>query len=99
LIVFSPTARGHIASLRRHYEDRERPDAIRNLIRAMEDVAARISRAPGKGLMAPRPYPSLLRPGLRWLKAGPYWVAYMSRDSGAVVEGVFHESADIPNRL
>jgi plasmid stabilization system protein ParE len=68
---------------------------------AIAQAADRITRAPGKGLLAPRPYPSLarVRPGWPWLKPGSYWFAYVLRNEGAIVAGVFHESADIPNRL
>jgi plasmid stabilization system protein ParE len=99
LIDYSPTARQHIIALRIHYEDRERPEAIRNLAAAIEEAAARMARTPGAGFRAPRPYPALSRPGWRWIKAGPYWFAYVPHDQGATVAGVFHESADIPNRL
>jgi hypothetical protein len=49
-------------------------------------------------LAAPRPYPALARLDFRWVKEGPYWVAYMTEPSLAIV-GVYHEAADIPNRV
>jgi plasmid stabilization system protein ParE len=99
LIAFSPTARRQITELRLHYEGLERPAAIRYLIAAIRDAAIRIERTPDRGSPAPRPYPTLIRPGLRWLKAGRYWFAYVATEDGAIVSGVFHESADIPNRI
>jgi plasmid stabilization system protein ParE len=99
LVDYSPTAQEQVLALQRHFKARGRPEAIRNLALAIEDAAERISRAPEAGLRAPRPYPGLVRPGWRWLKTGAYWFAYVSHDQGATVAGVFHESADIPNRL
>ncbi len=99
MIDYSRTARGHITALREHYEKLERPEAIRNLIRAIEEAAARIERSPEAGLPAPRPYPELKVLGWRWVKAGRYWFAYVTVTDGAVIAGVFYETADIPSRL
>ncbi len=99
MIDYSRTARGQIAALLEHYEKLERPEAIRNLAKAMEDAAARIERSPDAGLPAPRPYPELKSLGWRWVKMGRYWFAYVTVRGGAVVSGVFYETADIPSRL
>jgi len=99
LAELSPTARLQVSALRLHYETLERPAAIRNLMAAIADAASRIDKAPDRGLASPRPYPGLRRPGWRWLKAGPYWFANIEGESGAVITGIFHESADIPNRI
>ncbi len=48
---------------------------------------------------APRPYPALTRVGWLWLKQGPYWFAYVDHPNGATIQAVFHESANIPQRL
>jgi hypothetical protein len=46
---------------------------------------------------APRPYPQLARQGWCWAKQGSYWFAF-DLDRTAI-QGIFHESADIPNRM
>ena len=99
MIALSPEAESQLDDLLVHYEQRERPEAIRNLIGSLEQAAARIERAPDAGLHAPRPYPSLASLGLRWIKEGAYWFAYADTAGGLVIAGVFYESADIPNRL
>jgi hypothetical protein len=89
LIVCSPTAGRQIAHLRLHYEWLGRPKAIRNLTAAIEDAAARVTHAPDKGRYIPGRCSLLRRPGWRWLKAGPYWFAYVLTDDRAIVSGVF----------
>jgi hypothetical protein len=69
-----------------------------NLLAALERASRRIVEAPNAGLPAPRPYPSLARPGFRWVKEGPYWISYMAVVAPIIV-GVYHEAADIPNRV
>ncbi len=98
MIALSRTALRHITQLRNHYEALERPEAIRNLAKCIEDAATQLSSNTG-GLPAPRPYPQLKFHGLRWIKTGPYWVAFHVSTAGTIIAGVFHESADIPNRL
>ena len=99
MIILSPTARQQITDLRLHYEGLERPEAIRNLTAAIEDTAARIARAPDKGLPAPRLDPGLVSYGWRWAKAGRYWFAYVPEGGDATIAGVFHETANIPGRV
>jgi len=99
LIEYSPSARRHVLELRRHYVARERPEAILNLVRAIEDANRRISRSPSSGIPAPRPYPGLARRGLLWVKSGAYWFGYVASRDAAVVAAVFHETANIPDRL
>lgn len=50
-------------------------------------------------LNAPRRYPGLAGAGLRWTKDGPYWIAFKETNAGPILTGIFHEAADIPNRL
>ena len=72
--------------------------AAENLLAALERASERIVRSPNSGLPAPRPYPALARMDFRWIKEGPYWVAYMTGND-PVIAGVYHEAADIPNRI
>jgi plasmid stabilization system protein ParE len=97
--TFGPRAERQVDGLLTHFEEIGRPEATRNLIRALRDAVARIERAPGAGLAAPRPYPALADLGLCWIKAGAYWIAYMQAGDERVIAGVFHETADIPNRI
>ncbi len=99
LVKLSPDARQQFSSLRRHYLNLERPGAVRNLSLCAAQAAARIERAPHLGLPAPRPYPWATRQGWRWIKCGPYWFAYVTREDQHLVTAIFHESADIPNRM
>jgi hypothetical protein len=52
---------------------------------------------PAAGLPAPQPYPQLARPGVAWIKAGRYWIAYTTA-AAPVIVGVFYETANIPGR-
>lgn len=83
--------------LREHYEDRERPAAIRTLIAALEEANRKIEGNRNVGLAAPRPYPHLARPHRLWIKAGRYWIAYLPARS--VIVRIFYETANIPGRL
>jgi plasmid stabilization system protein ParE len=95
----SRRARAQISSLADHYNDLERPEAIRNLRGAIARASERIEVRRGRFFSAPRPYPTLARPGWHWLKEGAYWIAYSSEPTGIVIQVVFHESADIPRRI
>jgi hypothetical protein len=65
------------------------------------NTAASVRFERGRGLVyaAPRPYPELGRLGFRWTKEGPYWFAFAETADGPAVAGIFHASADIPNRF
>ncbi len=98
MIVLSPAADEHLRQLTEHYEAQDRLDAARNLLRAVEGAKLRIARLPKRGLAAPRPYPELRYLGLRWIIEHRYWVAYTASDP-PVIAGIFHDTADIPNRI
>ncbi|HWK48216.1 MAG TPA: type II toxin-antitoxin system RelE/ParE family toxin [Stellaceae bacterium] len=98
MIAFSRKATQHLEDLWRYYEEYERLEALRNLTAAMADAIAKIERNPGAGLAAPRPYPSLAKPGRAWVKAGRYWVMYRTTKP-PVITGIFYDAADIPDRL
>lgn len=93
----SPEAEAQLDALLAHYERIGRPEAIYNLIGAVEEAFERIKNEPAAGLDAPRPYPALARFGFRWIKAGSYWFAYT--DTEAVVTAIFYETANIPKRM
>jgi hypothetical protein len=58
----------------------------------------RVGRAPGAGLVAPRPYPKLKRRGVKWIIEGNYWFAYIDQAEPMII-AVFYAAADIPNRF
>ena len=98
MIAYTPEASGQVDDLVRHYEDRQRPEAIRALLAAMDEAEGRIESNPAGGMRAPRPYPQLRRTGRAWVKAGRYWFAY-SVTTPPVVIAVFYDTANIPGRL
>jgi plasmid stabilization system protein ParE len=98
LIGFTARAARQLEELRQHYEDRERPEAIRRLIAAVQEASWKIEANPAAGLAAPRPYPNLARAGRAWVKAGKYWFSYRTTQPSVIV-AVFYDTADIPARL
>jgi plasmid stabilization system protein ParE len=98
LIGLSARAARQVCTLRQHYEDRERPEAVQGLVAAMQEAIRKIGSNPAAGLAAPRPYPQVVRRGRAWVKAGRYWVAYNTTQPPVIV-AVFYETADIPRRL
>jgi plasmid stabilization system protein ParE len=96
--ALGPRAEQQVDDLLAHYEPLGRPEASRNMQRALRSAVGRIERVPEAGLWAPRPYPVLSYLGLRWIKEGRYWIAY-TPGPDPVIAGVFHESADIPQRI
>jgi plasmid stabilization system protein ParE len=98
LIEYTPRAIRQIGTLVQHYEDRNRPEAIRGLFAALDAAERRIESNPNAGLAAPRPYPQVARKGRSWVKAGRYWVTY-STTQPPVIVAVFYETADIPQRM
>jgi plasmid stabilization system protein ParE len=75
LIEYAPRATRQVAALRHHYENLDRPAAVRAFVDALDEAGRRIESNPAAGLPAPRPYPQLARPGVAWIKAGRYWIA------------------------
>jgi plasmid stabilization system protein ParE len=98
LIDLTALAQRQVAALRKNYEDKQRPEAMRALIAAILAASDSIEADPAAGLSAPRPYPELARPRRLWVKAGRYWVAYRTTKP-PVIAAVFYDAADIPGRL
>jgi len=99
VIRLSRKARAQLSCLAAYYEDKERPEAVRNLRAAIARAGERIETQRGLFFCTPRPYRTLTHPGWTWLKEGTYWIAYSAEPGGAVIQVVFHEAADIPNRI
>ena len=92
------TSARQFRQLRQHYEDLDRPEAVRRLIAAEEEASRKIEANLASGVGAPPPYPHLARPRRAWIKVGPYWISY-STTQPPVIVAAFHETADIPGRL
>ncbi len=99
MIRLSPAAERQLDALTGYYAERERDEAIDRLVDSVERASARYLGDRGPFYDAPRPYPSLLRPGWRWTREGRYWIAFSASPTGPVIRAVFHDSADIPGRL
>ena len=99
MIRLSAAAEAQLFALTDHYAERGRDGAIDLLTIRIQAACARYVAGLGLFYAAPRPYPGLAGLGFRWTKEGPYWIAFQTTDTGPVVAGVFHEAADIPNRL
>ena len=99
MISLTAAAEAAFTALADHYQSLGRDRAIDRLRVAVEVACARYEN--GRGLLydAPRPYPALADLGFRWTKEGSYWIAFERTAVGPVVPGIFHERADIPNRL
>ena len=99
MILLSRFADGQLNSLVAHFEAKDRPEAVRNLIAAVARAAERIANDRGNFFDAPRPYPGLTRPGWRWLKERSYWIAFAADGPDTEIRAIFHEAANIPARL
>ena len=97
MIELSPLAAAQVAGLEDHYARLERSEAIRNLALALVEAADTIERQPETGLLSPRPYPQLAKPGRLWLHKRRYWIAYSLTPIRIVA--VFYDAANIPKRI
>ena len=97
MIALTPEASSQIDAFERHYVERQRPQALRNLGHALAEASLVILNAPQRGLASPRPYPELANLELLWLKRGRYWIAY--DPVGPIIAGVFFDTDDIPSRV
>lgn len=98
MIELSAAAARHVQALRRHFEQLDRQEAVLNLRAALVEAAVLIERDPSAGIAAPRPYPQAAKPGVAWIKVRRYWIAYTTTGP-LVILGVFHDTANIPNRF
>jgi len=98
VVILTPEADQQVSDLETYYEGLNRLSAVCNLLLAIEEAKARITKSPATGLPAPRPYPSLKKPGRLWLKVGRYWISYSPFDPLAIT-GVFFETVDIPKKV
>ncbi len=99
MIALAPAAERQLEALTRHYAERGRDAAIDRLVDSLERAGARYLAGRGLFYDAPRPYPTMLRPGWRWTKQGRYWIAFSRDEQGVVVRALFYEGANMPDRL
>lgn len=97
-VTLGREARRDVAALTRDSERKNRPEAVYNLLVAVNQAMKQIADDPSGGLGAPRPYPAPARPGTTWTKAGRYWFAYSLADPPVII-AVFYDAADIPGRV
>lgn len=98
MIEYAPRALRQVDALLAHCQELHRESATQALLTALAEAERRIENSPSVGLRAPRPYPQLARPGVAWVKAGRYWIAYQAERMPVIV-GVNFETANIPLRL
>jgi plasmid stabilization system protein ParE len=70
LIAYSATALRHIDELIAHYNRKRRPEAIRNLLAALEKAEATIAAGPRRPRSFPATYRALARPDRAWTNPG-----------------------------
>ncbi len=97
MIVYSATALRQIDELIAHYTTKKRPEAVRNLLAALEKAEAMITAGPRHPRSFPATYRGLARPGRAWIKQARYWIAYDLKQP-PVIAAVFWEGADLARR-
>ena len=97
MIAYTARAAAQVHDLYTHFEQAERPEAARNLARALADAERRIEADPMAGRPAPPPYPGLARPGQAWIKAHAYWIRY-AQQAPSTITAVLYDRANIPAR-
>ena len=81
-----------------HYLAKDRPQAVRALMRTLATASAAILDGSAARYDTPRPYPSVRELGAYWVHFPPYWIGYR-RPTSPVISAVFYDGADIPGRL
>ncbi len=98
MIDYAQEALDQIDALTRHYLRLNRPEAVTRLDSALRTAEDQIERTPWVGVPAPRPYPTLTRPGIVWILSWRYWIGYKASPEPVIV-AVFYDQADIPGRF
>ena len=99
MTTLSRKAEQQLDAFRSYYEIKERPEATRKLIAALENAIERIGNNPKDGLPFPRPYPDLAEFNYLWIKAHVYWFSYQRLDSISIITGIFYDRSNIPRLL
>lgn len=99
MVIITDFAEEQLDALALHYDRLDRDLATIRMAEALRHAMAIIEAQTGPFFAAPRPYPDLDRLGWRWLKSGRYWVAFSAIPGGYAVDAIFHERANIPDRL
>lgn len=98
MIPLSASAEAALDALVIYFARLGRDRAIERLLASVRTACDRYEQQ-GSTYDAPRPYPALADLGFRWMHEGAYWIAFDTTQDGPLVAGIFHEAADIPNRL
>ncbi len=99
MIPLSAAAEAEPDALTSYYETLGRDRAIDRLVEAGGTACDRYDRRRGLFYDSPRPLPGACRYGSSLDEGGTLWIPFEETTAGPVVAGIFHESADIPNRL
>lgn len=99
MIRLSAEAEAQLNALLTYYDALDRPEAMYRIRATLVKAAARIEASTSPFFDAPRPYPTLKRAGWTWPKEGGYWFAFSTFADSFVIPALFHEAADMPDRL
>ena len=99
LISLSKEAEDQLDRLRLFYEEKNRLEALLGLQATLNEASLKILSNPGKGLRAPRPYPSLASFGFLWIEVSSYWIAFDNTGAEPVITGIHHKTANIPGLM
>lgn len=99
MVRVSTAASADVAALDAFYVSRGRDEAILRLRDHIHAGCDRYEDRTAVILTAPRPYPELAVLGFRWVKEGPYWLAFEETARGVILARVFHQAADMKRRL
>ena len=97
MVAYSIEARSQIAYLVEHYDGIGRPEAARNLNKALTRAESDIANGIQRFRSFPATYRALAQPGIAWLHEGRYWIAYRPADPATII-AVFWDRADIERR-
>lgn len=98
ILPYTIRAASHVDALVTHYLEKDRPEAVRSLMRTLAIASAAILDGSAARYDTPRPYPTVREVGAYWVHFPPYWIAYR-RPASPVISAVFYDAADIPGRI
>lgn len=93
MIAYSPTAAADQRALENFYHRKNRPAALANLYRQLTVAIGHLESGTGRRHAAPASFRSLAKPGIAWLKVGPYWIVHLTGPPPVILR-IFHEASD-----
>lgn len=102
-VSFADEANAHVDALIAYFTQRTKeqppnPEAIDNLLEAIESAKALLLSGQGVRRNYPSIYEKMARKGEQWLKVHRYWFGYIIRADEAVIFALIDESANMPRR-